>query len=248
MRRLLSHRDARTYIAGQSLSVIGDSALWLAMGIWVKILTGSNSSAGLTFFAFVCGCMLAPVSGVIVDRVRRRPLLIAVNLSTAAGVCSLLLVHGRGQVWLIYVVMLGYGAANSLIASAQTALLPLLVPCELLGEANSVLQMASQGPAPAPGVPRRADQPAGRRRAGRRRARRAGHAAHERARAGRRRPRRLHGRGAAAGHGLAAAGARGERRARHLHRMDQRRRGHCRDSVDSRTLSTRNRECVAAGR
>ena len=30
MRRLFSHRDARLYIVGQSLSVIGDSALWLA--------------------------------------------------------------------------------------------------------------------------------------------------------------------------------------------------------------------------
>ncbi len=145
MRRLFSDRDARTYIAGQSLSVIGDSALWLAMGIWVKILTGSNSAAGLTFFAFVCGCLAAPVSGVIVDRVRRRPLLIAVNLGTATGVCALLLVHGRGQVWLIYLVMFGYGVANSLITSAQTALLAHMVPGDLLGEANSVLQMASQG-------------------------------------------------------------------------------------------------------
>jgi MFS family permease len=145
MRRLFAHRDARTYLAGQSLSVIGDSALWLAMGIWVKILTGSNSAAGLTFFAFTCGVMLAPVSGMIVDRMRRRPLLIAANLAAAAGVCALLLVHGRGQVWLIYLVMFGYGAANSLITSAQTALLTQLVPGDLLGDANSVLQMASQG-------------------------------------------------------------------------------------------------------
>jgi MFS family permease len=145
MRRLFAHRDARTYLAGQSLSVIGDSALWLAMGIWVKILTGSNSAAGLTFLAFTCGVMLAPVSGMIVDRVRRRPLLIAANLVTAAGVCALLLVHGRGQVWLIYLVMFGYGATNSLISSAQTALLTQLVPGDLLGDANSVLQMSSQG-------------------------------------------------------------------------------------------------------
>jgi MFS family permease len=145
VRRLLSHRDARTYLAGQSLSVIGDSALWLAMGIWVKILTGSNSAAGLTFCAFVCGCLAAPVSGVVVDRMRRRPLLIGANLGAAAGVCPLLLVHGRGQVWLIYLVMFGYGAANSLISSAQTAMLAVLVPDDLLGEANAVLQMASQG-------------------------------------------------------------------------------------------------------
>lgn len=145
MRRLISHRDARIYIAGQSLSVIGDSALWLAMGIWVKILTGSNSAAGLTFFAFICGCMTAPFSGMVVDRLRRRPLLIAANLGGAALVCPLLLVGGRGQVWLIYAVMFGYGAANGLITAAQTALLTDLVPADLLGEANSAMQMASQG-------------------------------------------------------------------------------------------------------
>jgi MFS family permease len=145
MRRLLSHRDARIYLAGQGLSLAGDSALWLAMGIWVKILTGSNSAAGLTFFAFTCGVLVSPVSGVIADRVRRRPLLIAANLGTAALVSALLLVHGRGQVWLIYAVMFGYGASNSLIASAQTALLPSLVPGDLLGDANAALQMASQG-------------------------------------------------------------------------------------------------------
>jgi MFS family permease len=145
MRRLFAHRDARLYIAGQSLSVIGDSALWLAMGIWVKILTGSNAAAGLTFFAFICGCMTAPLSGVVVDRLRRRPLLIAANLGGGALVCLLLLVHGRGQVWLVYAVMFGYGAANGLITAAQTALLTGLVPADLLGEANSALQMVSQG-------------------------------------------------------------------------------------------------------
>jgi MFS family permease len=145
MRRLITHRDARIYIAGQSFSIIGDSALWLAMGIWVKILTGSNSAAGLTFFAFICGCMTAPLSGVVVDRLRRRPLLIAANLGGAALVCVLLLAGGRGQVWLIYAVMFGYGAVNGLITAAQTALLTVLVPGDLLGEANSALQMLSQG-------------------------------------------------------------------------------------------------------
>src|SRR5580698_4257520 len=97
MRRLFAHRDARTYLAGQSLSVIGDSALWLAMGIWVKILTGSNTAAGLTFFAYICGFLLAPVSGMIVDRFRRSWLLIWVDVVSAVWVCALLLAHSRGQ-------------------------------------------------------------------------------------------------------------------------------------------------------
>ena len=102
MRRLLAHRDARIYLAGQSLSTLGDSALWLAMGIWVKLLTGSSSAAGLVFFAFICGTCLGPLTGVLTDRVRRRPLLITANLATGALVCLLLLVGGRSGVWLIY--------------------------------------------------------------------------------------------------------------------------------------------------
>jgi MFS family permease len=144
MRALLAHRDARLYLGGQALSTIGDSALWLAMGIWVKIMTGSSSAAGLVFFAFSCGILLAPVTGLVADRVRRRPLLIAANLAAAAGVCGLLLA-GRGQVWLIYPIMFGYGAVNSLITSAQTALLAVMLPADLLGEANAVLQMAAMG-------------------------------------------------------------------------------------------------------
>jgi MFS family permease len=144
MRALLAHRDARLYLGGQALSTIGDSALWLAMGIWVKIMTGSSSAAGLVFFAFSCGILLAPVTGLVADRVRRRPVLIAANLAAAAGVCGLLLA-GRGQIWLIYPIMFGYGAVNSLITSAQTALLAVMLPADLLGEANAVLQMAAMG-------------------------------------------------------------------------------------------------------
>jgi MFS family permease len=145
VRALLAHRDARFYLAGQALSTVGDNALWLAMGIWVKILTGSSSAAGLVFFAFTCGILLAPVTGLVADRLRRRPLLIGANLAAAAGVCCLLLVQGRGQVWLIYPVMFGYGALSSLIYSAQTALLAVMLPADLLGEANSLLQMAAMG-------------------------------------------------------------------------------------------------------
>ncbi len=144
MRGLLRHRDARLYLAGQAASTLGDSALWLAMGIWVKLLTGSSSAAGLVFFAFIAGTCLAPFTGMITDRVRRRPLLISANLATGALVC-LLLAAGRSGVWLIYLVMVGYGAAYSLLGSAQTALLPAMLPAGLLGTANAALQITAQG-------------------------------------------------------------------------------------------------------
>lgn len=145
MRRLFADRDTRIYLAGQSLSLFGDSALWLAVAIYAKIITGSNSAAGLTFLAYICGALLAPISGVIADRVRRRKLLIVANLIGGAEVCALLAVSGRGQLWLIYLVMFGYGAIGSVITAAQTALLAVMLPEDLLGDANSLLQVAEVG-------------------------------------------------------------------------------------------------------
>jgi MFS family permease len=72
-------------------------------------------------------------------------MLAAVNLASGALVCSLLLVHDSSQVWLIYAVMFCYGASNALITSAQTALLAVMIPGDLLGEANTLLQIGSQG-------------------------------------------------------------------------------------------------------
>lgn len=145
MRRLLGLRNARIYLAGESFSILGDTALWLAAGIWVKTLTGSNADAGLTFFFFALPALFSPLAGMVVDRVRRRPLLVMVNLATGASVLLLLLVHGRGGVWLIWVVMALYGISYTLLGSAQSALLTLIVPDDLLGDANGVLRTVREG-------------------------------------------------------------------------------------------------------
>lgn len=145
MRRLLAHRNARLYLSGQVMSLLGDGALWLAMGIWIKILTGSSAAAGLSFFALALGSLCGPLGGMLADKVRRRPLLIVTNLATAGLVLLLLLVRDRHQVWLIYTVMFGYGVSGSILGPAQTALVQAIVPAGLLGDANGVLQTAQQG-------------------------------------------------------------------------------------------------------
>jgi MFS family permease len=145
MRRLLAHRDARLYLSGQVVSLFGDSALWLAMGIWIKVLTGSSAAAGLSFFALALGSLCGPAGGLLADKVRRRPLLILTNLATAGLVLLLLLVRDRHQAWLIYAVMFGYGVSGSVLGPAQTALVQAIVPAGLLGDANSILQTAQQG-------------------------------------------------------------------------------------------------------
>lgn len=137
---VLRLRDARLYLLGQTLSLFGDSALYLALGIWVKTLTGSNAAAGLIFFVLALPALLAPVAGVVVDRVRRRPLMIATDLVIGLAVLLLLFVHGAGQLWLLYLVTALYGAAAVVFGAAQSAILRTLLPDALLGEGNAALQ------------------------------------------------------------------------------------------------------------
>jgi MFS family permease len=53
--------------------------------------------------------------------------------------------HHRSQIWLIYLVIFLYGVIGSAIGPAQTALLPALVPEELLAQANGAQQTLNQG-------------------------------------------------------------------------------------------------------
>lgn len=145
MRRLLGIRNARIYLLGQILSLFGDTSLWLAMGIRVKTLTGSDGAAGLVLFAFALPQLFAPRSGMLVDRVRRRRLLAVTNVLTGCVVLLLLRVHSADQVWLIYLVMVLYGGAYTVLTSAQAALLKTIVPDDLLGDANGVLRTVHEG-------------------------------------------------------------------------------------------------------
>jgi MFS family permease len=145
MRGLLAHPDIRWYLLGQVVSMFGDSALWLGVGIWVEMLTGSPSAAGLTFFMLGLGSLAGPVGGLLADRLSRRVLLTTLEFAAAGLVLLLLLVHERGQLWLVYVVMFGYGMTACALTPAQTALMRAIVPVRLLAEANTALQTARWG-------------------------------------------------------------------------------------------------------
>ncbi|MER5640146.1 MFS transporter [Kitasatospora sp. NPDC002227] len=123
MHPLLARPEFRLYIAGQTLSVLGDTALFIALGIWAKVLTGSSSAAGLVMFCYAVPMLLLPLGGLLADRVRRRPLLVTVNLLLAVAVTPLLLVQGRDRLWIVYGVAVLYGLAGAVLTPAQSAML-----------------------------------------------------------------------------------------------------------------------------
>jgi MFS family permease len=144
MRQLLADRNARLFVTGLLASSFGDTALYLAIAIWIRTLTGSTSAAGLVFVTFALGLLASPVTGVWVDRVRRRPLLVALNLATAAAVLVMLAGDDRHRLWIVYTIMAGYGLATSTMRSARMALLQTILPQQLVAEAISVIQVAGQ--------------------------------------------------------------------------------------------------------
>jgi MFS family permease len=142
---LLRHRNLRVFLAGQALNMFGDSAMIIVLGIWVKDLTGSSAAAGTIFLLLAVAGLLAPLTGLVVDRFPRRRVLMVNDLAAAALVLSLLAVHDRGDVWLVYVVALGYGVAGQVYRAARGGLVHSMVPKDLLGDVNGLFSAIGQG-------------------------------------------------------------------------------------------------------
>ncbi len=92
----------------------------------------------------VIPALLAPLMGIGIDRVRRKPLLVWGHIASGVMVLPLLLVRGPGQVWIIWAVAALYGVSFVVLPSALNGLLKELVPEDLLVDANASLQTTKE--------------------------------------------------------------------------------------------------------
>ncbi|MGM9464775.1 MFS transporter [Streptomyces murinus] len=143
--RVLRDRDARRYLTGLVVNAFGSSALWLASGIWVKDLTGSNGLAGLCLLALWAPTLAGPALGTLADRVRRKPLIITVNLALAALLLTLFTVDSPARLWLLFAVLFLYGTADAVTGAAESALVAAVVPADLLGDFNGLRMTVTEG-------------------------------------------------------------------------------------------------------
>ena len=124
--------------------MLGNYAMLVVLGIWVKTLTGSSADAGLIFLLLGATSFLAPLTGLLVDRFPRRLVLIGCDAGTAAVMALLLFVRDQGEVWIIYLVALVYGTSGQIYRGARGGLVHSMVPDELLGDANGLLSSLTQ--------------------------------------------------------------------------------------------------------
>ncbi|MFI6966196.1 MFS transporter [Streptomyces sp. NPDC050255] len=142
--RVLRDRTAGLLLTSVVVSGFGSSAMSLAAGIWVKSLTGSDSLAALALFAVWLPVLIGPVLGAVADRLPRKPLLIGSNVVMALLLTALTAVDASGRIWILFAVLLLYGAGSVLMDAAESALVAQAVDARLLGDFNGLRMMANE--------------------------------------------------------------------------------------------------------
>lgn len=106
-RLMAGHRDLRLVLSAALVSQAGDWILLTGLLYHVYALTGSTVASGLTMLsAFLPQMLLGPVAGVFADRWDRKLTMIVADLLLAAGLLPLLAVGGRGQIWIVFAVLI----------------------------------------------------------------------------------------------------------------------------------------------
>lgn len=141
---LLRHRDFVKLWSAETISQFGTQVTFLALPlIAATILQVSPFEFGLLgaieFLPFI---LLSLPAGVWVDRLRRRPILIAGDLVRAAALASIPVAFALGglTIWQLYVVGFVNGCATVFFDVAYQSYLPSLVERDQIVDGNSKLE------------------------------------------------------------------------------------------------------------
>jgi MFS family permease len=139
--RALREREFRLLFAGQTVSLVGEGMVSVALAFAVLDLTGSVTDLGVVLAAFTLPLVaFLLVGGVFADRFQARGVMVASDLARFAsqGLVAVLLVSGRARIWELVVLQAVRGVSLAFFQPASTALTPSTVPPELLQEANAL--------------------------------------------------------------------------------------------------------------
>ena len=142
---LLRLREFRLLYIGQTMSVIGDAIVPIALAFAVLDLTGSPSALGLVLAArIVPTVVLLLIGGVIADRLPRRLVMMVSDITrfgsqTLAGI---LLLTGHANLASLIVLQFVAGTAAAFFQPSSSGLLPEMVPATHLQPANGLMQLS----------------------------------------------------------------------------------------------------------
>jgi MFS family permease len=141
----LRQREFRAVWLGETVSMLGDQFYLIALPWLALALTGSSLTLGLVLMsAAIPRAALMLVGGAVSDRHDPRMIMIVSSAVRAAlvAVLAVLVWTGAVDVWHLYLLGAGFGAADAFFQPAALALVPRLVPEDRL-EASNALVMGS---------------------------------------------------------------------------------------------------------
>ncbi|HEY3209798.1 MAG TPA: MFS transporter [Actinomycetota bacterium] len=139
----LHHRDFRLLWMGMTSSLIGDGVFLVALAWQVYQLSNAPTALSVVGVAVSLPHVLfLLLGGVASDRMDRRRVMIAADLVRGAAMGTLGFLAATGSLHLWHVMFLGaiYGGATAFFGPAFDAIVPDIVPAQLLGSANSLDQ------------------------------------------------------------------------------------------------------------
>jgi MFS family permease len=131
----------RLLFAGQSLSVLGDRMMAVAIAFAVLSIGDATDLGIVLAAAGIPFALLAIAGGVLSDRVGRRRTMIASDVARTVcqAVVAALLLSGHAEVWMLVVLSGVYGASAAIFMPALMGLIPQTVPAERIQQANALL-------------------------------------------------------------------------------------------------------------
>ena len=148
-RSLLRNRDFLRLWTGETVSQLGTQITVLAIPlVAIEVLHATTLQVGLLSAAeFAPFLLVGLISGALVDRMRRRRVLIAGDLGRAVALGSIPLAHALGILNLgqLFVVVMVSGVLTVFFDVAYQSYLPALVEREQLADGNSKLELSRSG-------------------------------------------------------------------------------------------------------
>jgi DHA3 family tetracycline resistance protein-like MFS transporter len=144
----LRHRDFRLLWTGQSLTLLGSFVSNIAYPFQVLQLGGTALELGVLVSIFTASSLaFLLIGGAVADRFPRRTLIVVTEFGSGVivGAVAILGFTGVLQIWHLYVSYAWFGAAMAFNVPALGAIIPELVPEEILVPGNAMQGISRQG-------------------------------------------------------------------------------------------------------
>jgi len=136
-----SYKNFFYFLFGQQFSLLGSSIVYFIIGWWITIETNSAIYLSLSsVFYFLPQIIIAPIAGVLSDRISRKLIIISVDFIQAMVTFGLFLLFtfNFSNIWIVLSVNAIRSVLQAFHVPTYNAIVPSMVPNDRLNRANAI--------------------------------------------------------------------------------------------------------------